>query len=556
MQNLKLADMPAALIKFPFRLNLKLMKRQFLWILALCISISALAQDPAAQKFAKQINARDAKKHLSILASDEFEGRETGKPGADKAAKYIAGQFKKIGLKAPVNGTYFQDIALIETSLEVTSFKLNNTDFTYGKDFYFSGAPSTKTIDVNEFVFIGYGIDSENYSDFKDIQISGKVVLFINNGEPLKNGISAITKSSEISDWSRGRKRLQYIQSKNPSLIIAVNPDVAGILEKNGEYFKSAGGRLSLKKDKNAEFNTLAPIINIPVSVADLFLKSTGRNYEALKSAIDNSSEPKTQIVQVNFSTSFAQVRKNVKAVNVLGYLEGTDLKDEILVFSAHYDHIGLTSSGTDKVNNGADDDGSGTTAVIKIARAFAKAKKAGKGPRRSILFLTFAGEEKGLLGSEWYSNNPVFPLANTIANLNIDMIGRIGNEYKTNPDSVNYCYLIGSDKISADLHKISENANSVYTKMKIDYKYNDPADPERIYYRSDHYNFAKHGIPIIFYFNGVHEDYHKPGDEVSKINFPLLTKRAQLVYYTGWDLANRDKRPQVTVKNDMPASR
>jgi Zn-dependent M28 family amino/carboxypeptidase len=229
----------------------------------------------------------------------------------------------------------------------------------------------------------------------------------------------------------------------------------------------------------------------------------------------------------------------------------------ELVVISAHYDNIGLTTDGgIDKVNNGADDDGSGTTGVLTIARAYAKAKEAGHGPRRSILFLLVTGEEKGLLGSEYYSLNPIFPMANTITNLNIDMIGRIGEAYKDSPDAANYCYLIGSDKLSTDLHKISENANAVYTKMKIDYKFNDPKDPERIYYRSDHYNFAKNGIPIVFYFNGVHEDYHKASDEVSKINFELLAKRAHLVYYTGWDLLNRDKRPLIDVKNDMPATR
>ncbi|WP_036677996.1 M28 family peptidase [Daejeonella oryzae] len=533
------------------------MKKQFLWILALWISIPAFAQDPRAQKFAKQITAKDAKKHLSILASDEYEGRETGKPGAEKAANYIAAQFKKLGLTAPVNGSYFQNVSLVENLFEVKSFNINGTALTFGKDFYFSGTPDTKAINASEVVFIGYGIDSENYSDLKNTDINGKVVLFINKGEPVKNGISAVTKSADNSDWSKGRKRLQYIQSKNPSLILAASPDVAEILEKNGEYFKSAGGRLSLKKEKapDAKANAAA-VVNIPVSVADMILKNSGLNYETLKSSIDNSSEPKTQTVKTNFSTAFGQLSKDVKAMNVMGFLPGTDLKDEVLVFSAHYDHIGLTKSGTDKVNNGADDDGSGTTGVIEIARAFAKAKKAGKGPRRSILFLAVTGEEKGLLGSEWYSENPVFPLNKTIADLNIDMIGRIGTAYKGKADSANYCYLIGSDKLSSDLHKISENANSIYTKMTIDYKFNDPKDPERIYYRSDHYNFAKHGIPIIFYFNGVHEDYHKPSDEVHKINFPLLAKRAQLVYYTGWDLANRESRPAVDVKNDMPATR
>jgi Zn-dependent M28 family amino/carboxypeptidase len=189
----------------------------------------------------------------------------------------------------------------------------------------------------------------------------------------------------------------------------------------------------------------------------------------------------------------------------------------------------------------------------LEIARAFSAAKKDGKGPRRSILFLGNVGEEKGLLGSEWYTDNPVFPLEKTITNLNIDMIGRVDSAHMANP---NYCYLIGSDKLSSELHRISEETNAIYTQLSIDYKYNDPKDPEQIYYRSDHYNFAKYGIPIIFYFNGVHEDYHKPGDEVSKINFDILVKRSKLIFYTGWEIANRDKRPTVDVVNNMPNSR
>jgi Peptidase family M28 len=537
-----------------------MMRKKSLYTLlsVLCISIHALAQDPVAQKYAGKITAEGARKHLSIIASDEFEGRETGKPGADKAANYIANEFKKLGLKAPVKGSYFQDISLIETSMEIKSFMVNSVPLSKGKDFYFSGSSDAKTIHTQEIVFIGYGIDSENYSDLKNTDISGKVVLLINKGEPVKDGISAITKTSELSDWSRRSKRIQYIQSKNPALILAVSPDVAPLLEKNREYFSTSPGRLSIKKDEAdpAKKPVSVAVANIPVALADLFLKSSGKTYEALKAEIDNSSSPQTQTIKADFSSSFAPVIKDVKAVNVLGFLPGTDLKDEIVVFSAHYDHLGLTTSGTDKVNNGADDDGSGTTGVLEIAKAFSDAKKAGKGPRRSILFLTVAGEEKGLLGSEWYSEHPVFPLEKTITDLNIDMIGRTGNEYKGKADSANYCYLIGSDKLSTDLHKISEHANATYTKLKIDYKYNDPKDPEQIYYRSDHYNFAKHNIPIIFYFNGVHEDYHKPSDEVSKINFDLLAKRAQLVFYTGWDLVNRDKKPVVDVKNNMPASR
>ena len=532
--------------------------RQSLWaVFVLGLSLQAFAQDPVAQKYAGVITPKLGKKHLKILASDKYEGRETGKPGAEKAANYIAAEFKKLGLTAPVNGSYFQEVPLVETAFEVGSFSVNGTNLTIGKDFLFTGSGATKEIKASDIVFVGYGISSENYDDLKNIDIRGKVVMLINKGEPMLNGVSAISKTATPSDWTSSRsKRLQNIMSNGPSLIIAVSPDVSNSLKQ----YRPATGRLSLKKGNTSAASARAgsaAIVYTTPEVANLILKNSGKTFDGLKSAIDNTSMPQSQTLSSTVAMNYGPSLKDVRSVNVLGYLEGSDLKDEVLVFSAHYDHIGLTTDGgTDKVNNGADDDGSGTTGVLEIAKAYAKAKKQGKGPRRSILFLLVTGEEKGLLGSEWYAENPIYPMANTITDLNIDMIGRTGEEYKGTADSANYCYLIGSDKLSSDLHKISENANAVYTKMKIDYKYNDPKDPERIYYRSDHYNFAKNGVPIVFYFNGVHEDYHKASDEVKKINFQLLTKRAQLVFYTGWDLANRDKRPAVDVKNDMPNSR
>ena len=225
---------------------------------------------------------------------------------------------------------------------------------------------------------------------------------------------------------------------------------------------------------------------------------------------------------------------------NIWAYIEGSEKPDEVLVISAHYDHVG-TKNG--EVFNGADDDGSGTVALLEIAQAFMKAKKDGYGPKRSILFLHVTGEEHGLHGSRFYSDNPLFPIANTVADLNIDMIGRRDNAHKVNG---NYVYVIGSDRLSTDLHNINEEANKKYTKLTLDYTFNDRNDPNQFYFRSDHYNFAKKGIPIIFYFNGVHEDYHKATDEVSKIEFNLLTKRAQLAFATAWELANRENRPVV----------
>jgi len=225
---------------------------------------------------------------------------------------------------------------------------------------------------------------------------------------------------------------------------------------------------------------------------------------------------------------------------NIWAYIKGSEKPDEIIVISAHYDHVGIKDG---EVYNGADDDGSGTVALLEIAQAFEIAKKEGHGPKRSILFLHMTGEEHGLLGSSYYSEHPLFPMAKTITDINIDMIGR-HDEFHN--DSSNYVYLIGSDYLSTDLFNICEAANKNYVNISLDYKFNDRADPNRFYYRSDHYNFAKNGIPSVFLFSGVHADYHKPTDEVDKIEFEALKKRTQLAFSIAWELANRDNRPVV----------
>jgi hypothetical protein len=225
---------------------------------------------------------------------------------------------------------------------------------------------------------------------------------------------------------------------------------------------------------------------------------------------------------------------------NIWAFIEGSEKPNEIVVISAHYDHVGVNNG---EVHNGADDDGSGTVALLEIAQAFKNAKNEGNGPKRSILILHVTGEEHGLHGSRFYSENPLFPLNNTIADINIDMIGRSDEFHK---DSNKYVYLIGSDYLSTDLYNICEDANKKYVNLFLDYKFNDRNDPNRFYYRSDHYNFAKNGIPSVFLFNGVHADYHKPTDDVDKIEFDALEKRTQLAFAIAWELANRENRPVV----------
>ncbi|MGB5236884.1 MAG: M28 family peptidase, partial [Flavobacteriaceae bacterium] len=254
----------------------------------------------------------------------------------------------------------------------------------------------------------------------------------------------------------------------------------------------------------------------------------------------------KAQVLERSVDLGLQSANIEIPSENVVAYIQGFEKPDEYLVISSHLDHIGISSNG--KINNGADDDGSGTVAMLEIAEAFKKAVDTGNGPKRSIVFLHVTGEEKGLLGSQYYTDvNPVFPLSQTVANLNIDMIGRIDPKRE---GSREYIYLIGSDKLSQDLHQLSEQVNERYTQLELDYAYNDENDPNRFYYRSDHYNFAKNNIPIIFYFNGTHEDYHRPGDTPDKINYDLLTQRTQLIFHTAWEIANRDER--VIVDNEI----
>ena len=249
---------------------------------------------------------------------------------------------------------------------------------------------------------------------------------------------------------------------------------------------------------------------------------------------------------KANIDLAFQKTTIKSQVSNVMGVLEGTDKKDEYVVITAHYDHVGKRDT---LIFYGADDDGSGTVTVLELAEAFVKAKAEGKGPRRSILFMTVSGEEHGLWGSNYYTNHPVYPLEKTTVNLNIDMIGRIGEEYKKDKDSANYVYVIGDNKLSSDLAPITDAVNGTYTKLKLDRKYNDPKDPNRFYYRSDHYNFAEKGVPIIFYFNGVHPDYHRPTDTPDKIKYDLLEKRARLVFFTAMEMANREEM----IKRDIP---
>ncbi|WP_131536460.1 M28 family peptidase [Pedobacter nototheniae] len=514
--------------------------------------IKPLAPNKDAIKFGQAINPKSAYNHLSVLASDEYEGRETGTKGAWMAADYIKNYFKSIGLKGPVDGDYFQKIDLVNYAVSESMLTINGQPKEAYKDFVIP----TNSVGINGFtfssddiVFAGYGLSKDGYNDFDGINVEGKVVLIFAVGDPLPK---AGDKNDRRSLMMARSKKLAYLSQNKAKAVILIDPTLDNLTEdRKISYTKGQNVMKSAEMVERMKKQTPFTTILISTATANDILKAAGTSVDALQNKITESKKPASQTLSVAVSASAMKKELPVRCENVLGFLEGSDpiLKKEVLILTGHYDHIGITPEveGPDKINNGADDDGSGTTGVLLMAKAFMDAKKAGKGPKRSILFMTVVGEEKGLWGSDWYSEHPVFPLENTIADLNTDMIGRVGEEYLGKPDSANYIYSIGSNMLSSDLGKLSEQVNATYTKMKLDYKYDDPKDPERIYYRSDHYNFAKHGIPIIFYYDGMlQQDYHRPGDEISKINFQLLAKRAHLTYYTAWELANRPKRPVV----------
>lgn len=510
---------------------------------------TAIAQNKAAIKFSQSINKENATKHLSILASDEYEGRETGKKGAWKAADYIKNHFQNIGLKPPVNGSYFQELDMVNVKLSQI-LTVDGKPAEAINDFY-NMPPSVSykgyTFNANTIVFAGYGLTRAEYDDYKDLNVAGKVVMIFKDGDP------DTTKARSKNQYSAIYSKIKYLTEQKALAVLLIDQQVSDMPQDLEYYLKNE--EMVLKTRENMERMNepqSLPMINISPSIANKIFAAAGTNIDAVKKKITESGKPASQQLNISVCATANKTESKARAENVLGFLEGSDpkLKKEVLVITGHYDHIGITpdAPGPDKINNGADDDGSGTTGVLMIAEAFMKAKKAGHGPKRSILFMTVTGEEKGLWGSEWYSDHPIFPLENTITNLNIDMIGR-GD--KAHEQDNNFVYIIGSDMLSSDLDKLLRKANKDYVNIQLDDKYNNRTDPERFYYRSDHYNFAKHGIPVIFYFNGVHEDYHKPGDEVSKIDFPMLAKRSKLVYFTAWELANGLKRPMVDKNGD-----
>lgn len=503
------------------------MTRIYIYIITILISFPALAQNEVVSKYAATINQGDLKELLTILASDALEGRETGMRGQKMAAAFIVEEFKRIGL-TPVVPTaegicYLQKFKLDNYAVDGIYLKTDNMHFNLKNNILFSGKRVMDSAESAEVVLLA---DSDIPSR---LNLNNKVHLIIATG------------SNKEKHTALARKAYKSGASMVIIVPFASNAEFKKYRKSESRNYARTKYGFEQKKDKSSNGYFL-----VSPEIVESILKEEPNTISNLLSK-DISSKLIDKInSKGNKITYFTSLpTEQIETENVLGYLEGSDKKDELVIITAHYDHIGRNG---EIINNGADDDGSGTSAVIEIAEAYAIAKAAGNGPRRSILFMTVTGEEKGLIGSQYYTCNPIFPLTNTVVDLNMDMIGRHDMAHDNDREFV---YLVGSDRLSTELHELNEKANDTFTHLSLDYTYNDEDHPMRIYYRSDHWNFAKHNVPIIFYFNGVHDDYHQPTDTVDKIEFDLLQKRAQLVFYTSWFIANRDQRLVVDKLQD-----
>jgi Zn-dependent M28 family amino/carboxypeptidase len=494
------------------------------------------------------ITADQMRKYLTFIASDELEGRDTPSRGLDIASMYIADHLRTWGLKpAGDNGTYFQKFPMKRSKIDTanTRLDLNGQNFTFGDDFlalFTAGSGSGNVV----YAGTGWVIKAKNIDSYAGIDVKDKIIV-VTGGLPKGVTGADLQGGKNGVDWFSPS---QYALANGAKAVIQF-PTFGGIanwqgnrwaqVEKGGVSYgpdaaKAVPGMVASPRLLNVLFqgekSSASNIFNKAIAgdpVAPFELKST-----------------KT----LNFNVALRH--EAAGSQNVAAVLEGSDpvLKNEYVAVGAHYDHVGTNpyAAGEDKIWNGADDDGSGTVAVMAMAEAFSK----GPRPKRSILFIWHAGEEHGLWGSDYFSNNPTVPIGSIITELNIDMIGRFQNPGDENhpqnkelpkPGEI---FLIGSKMMSTELGEVSEATNKGFLNLSFNYKYDDPKDPEQYFYRSDHFNYAKKGVPIIFYMDGSHADYHQPSDSIEKINFEQMEKVTRTIFATGWELANRAVRPKV----------
>lgn len=491
--------------------------------------------DTVRMHYAALVDTVDLRRHLDTLASDRYEGRETGLWGQKLAARYIRERFREFGIppvpdaaaSGLIGGGYEQPFPLEVRTPGGISLLVDGKPMGFMQEFF-----HFQERDLGSF-----STDSVVLASTTSVGSIGrnKVVLMLQDVRP-----GPVSRDKPPEDvFQELARKTRSAEAAGARLLLFCSPQVPAMMRQYLHFITSPRMRLADTTDQRSSPAGLQVIV-IDQPTGERILRRGHLSWKrAMRQVVHGP-----RAIACPFVFTHQPMQQRLQGENVLGYVEGGDKKDELVVVTAHYDHIGEDGG---EVYNGADDDGSGTVAILEMAQAFSRAKAEGHGPRRSILFMAVSGEEKGLLGSEWYSEHPVFPLERTVANLNIDMIGRFDSVHAASPP---YVYIIGSDRLSTELHRINEEANAAYAHLILDMTFNAENDPNRFYERSDHYNFARKGVPVVFYFSGVHEDYHQPGDEVAKIRFDLLERRARLVFHTAWELASRSERPVL----DKPA--
>ncbi len=513
------------------------------------------ASNPVNGKYrgAEVITTAQLKDYLTFIAADELEGRDTPSRGLNTAAKFIATNLSRWGIKpAGDNGTYFQRLALLKTTVDsAQSFlEINGQRFRFGADFIVNTNAGSGTAS-GPLVYVSHGsiFPKKNIDAFQGLDVKGKIVVWTN--EFPKGASNADYFGKEGEDWA---DPIKHAAKNGVTGIISIARFQTLAIWEQTQKQSTTTGSLVVEKFQ-AESAPKIPMIWLAPKAATALLRSEKENAnKVFNSAAAGEPVPAFEL-SAEKKAAFTVVMKNEQLFtqNVVGVLEGSDggLKKEYVALGAHYDHVGVGNPvNGDAIYNGADDDSSGTVSILAIAEAFAK----GVRPKRSLLFIWHTGEEKGLWGSEYFVKYPTVPIDKIVTQLNIDMIGRskkAGDTNRRNEElsGPNEIYVVGSKMMSTALGALSESVNKSYYNLSFNYKYDDPNDPNRFFFRSDHFNYAQKGIPIIFYFDGVHEDYHRVTDHVEKIDFEKMQKVARTVYATAWELASGMKRPAVDMK-------
>ncbi len=503
----------------------------------------------AERKMAETITAERLKYYLSFIASDAMGGRDTPSTGLDITARFIAFYLKLWGFKpAGDNGTFYQKMVIKRTSIEGAEMNVGGTSFKYGDDFVrLSGDELGRTPLV--FVKDGWMVKSKNIDAYEGVDVKDKVVVIYSEqpGRGIAPPRPQVVTDEDLSgtkgvDWADPASYAEMKGAKG--VVVIMNPAIEQRWASVKRFFLGGGSSvegLGGGRGESADGPSL-PTLLVNSKVAKAMFDGGTENQKADKAFETGKS--------IAFKINSVVEKHDTQ--NVVALWEGSDpkLKSEMVAIGAHYDHVGTNHNapGEDKIWNGADDDGSGTVGVLAIAEALYKARKR---PKRSVLFVWHSGEEKGLWGSEYFNKYPTVDIKKVIAQLNIDMIGRSRSPDNNDPrdkdlTGSNEVYVIGSEMMSSTLGAVTRETNSSYLNMEYNYKYDDPKDTNRFFFRSDHFNYALNGIPVAFWFTGVHRDYHQPGDEVEKIDFQKMEKISRTIFLTLWELTDLKERPAV----------